>query len=87
MAIGDLVMVKTFLNQPIKRRICGVDDNSVAICTNESWEHGQFTETKVPREQVFKWDQALFEEMIRFDEQLDDEPQQLVQLWKRAVPY
>ena len=87
MSRGDFVMLRTFLNQPVKRRVCGVDDNSITICTEESWQDQDLRGAVVPRERVFKWDEALFEEMLKFDEHLDNEPPQLSELWNRAIPY
>ncbi|MCL0057953.1 hypothetical protein M1N05_02670 [Dehalococcoidales bacterium] len=86
MSNGDIVMVRTFLNQPIKRRVLAVENSTIIIGTEEAWQrHGRGT--KVPREQVFKWDEALFKEMQKFDEQLDSEPPQLEELWRKAIPY
>jgi len=93
MPIGDIVMVRTFLNQPIVRRVLNEDGKTVKICREKVFfalnqEKGaKCRGTAVSRDNVFKWDKTLLEEMVKFDKELDSKPVELTILWKKAVPY
>lgn len=89
---GDLVMVKTFFNQPIMRRVLSEDGRTVIICRDDFFpavqgENSKFRGTAISRDKVFKWDENLFNEMLRLDEQIGRELPQLIRLWEQAVPY
>jgi hypothetical protein len=90
---GDQVLVKTFLNQPIMRSVLRENHDKIVICREaflrvlgEGKDH-EFRGTAIPRNKVFKWDKALFDEMLKFDNQIENAPQQLTELWKKAMPY
>lgn len=89
---GDLVMVKTFLNQPIMRRMLREDDRTVIVCRDEFFsavqgENSELQGTAILRDKVFKRDENLFNEMLELDEQMGRALPQLMKLWEQAVPY
>lgn len=87
---GDTVLVRTFLNQPIVRRVWAVHGDMVKICTDEmfvEWESKgkQPLAAEVSRDQVYQLDGALFERMKAYDGVIDEEPDELARLWEQAI--
>ena len=88
---GKLIMLRSTSNQPVIRRLCEQYDGSATICREDVFAEWQRLGTipvgvKVKREDVFEYDPVLFELMKVYDEALDNNPTELVQLWKRAKP-
>ena len=86
---GDQVMVRTFLNQPLQRRVWEAGVDLVVLCTEDSfirWEAGGVEPigSPVAEDMIFAMDQGLFDEMKVYDEQLDDLPTALIYLWEQA---
>jgi len=77
-----LVMVKTFLGQPIIR-LCDGEELGKARIKRE----GGVTVWLANKEDVYILDTTLFEAMQVYDEELDKEPEGLVELWRGAIPY
>lgn len=79
---GERVMVKTFLDQPIVRYV--LYEGATEVCVGKSVDQPQGW--AVPKSEVYEYDPALLEAMMAFDNVLDERPEGLHQLWKRAKP-
>ena len=91
MYIGKEVLVRSTFGQPVVRILLGGGDGRAIICRREAflrWQ-GQGVEPtgiQVPKEDIFEYDEQLFEAMKAYDEMLDSMPEGLRQLWDKAKP-
>jgi len=88
---GKTVMVKTTFNQPVIRILLSENNGVATICRGEvysQWQKGGSAPrgATVSKADVFEFDADLYEEMKKWDEELDNQPKELLNLWVKAVP-
>ncbi len=86
---GEVVMVRSFLSQPIVRRLWSEDNNLAHICREEEyqrWEQGGESPhcTEILKDTIFKYDATLYKDMKRFDPIVEALPAELTYLWQKA---
>ncbi|MFC1864276.1 hypothetical protein ACFLYG_00395 [Chloroflexota bacterium] len=83
---GSQVIVKNHENKPEKKRIWEDEGTlRVFVITEEGWQRREAPLflpelVVVLKERVFKWNESLFEEMVK----LEDKPSELESLWQKA---
>lgn len=92
MSTGDQVLIRSFLDQPIVRRIVEEQGETTTICREDAyklWMNGGSKPqgTEVPKTQVFRYDPTLYEEMVQLDRAIESNQSRLVELWKSAKSY
>ena len=75
------VMVKTYLNQPVVRFLLRTDSRGMEISDTVDGSRGVWA---VDPSQVYELDTNLFQRMAAFDDDLDNQPEGLIQLWDLA---
>ena len=86
---GSQVMVKNHEGKPEKKRIWEDEGTlRVLVINEEGWQRREeplfLPELVVVlKEKVFKWNESLFEEMVK----LADKPSELESLWQKAEPW
>jgi len=89
---GDEVIVKSFLNQPVVRRLWCERDDLASICREEAYQRWQRTGeeplcSEIGKTFIFKYDSDLYKEMTRFDAIIEALPAELDYLWQKAQHY
>jgi hypothetical protein len=93
MASGDVVLVRSFPDEPLARRIYREDENFVLICLEDEFvkwrEHGiEPFAVPCPRENIYEFDAMLFQSMRKMAYNLNGNRSELKDLlWKLAKPY
>ena len=92
MATGDFVLVRSYPDVPLARRVYQEKEDSVLICLEEEFilwhEHGiQPFVAPCPKERVYAYDQTLFLKMRRLVDNLGGDGIELKNYWELAEPY
>ena len=89
---GGQVLIRSFLDQPIIRRIVEEHDEVVIICREDAykrWVNGGSKPqgTKVPKTQVFRYEPTLYKRMTQLNRSMESDQSTLLELWEKAKPY
>ncbi len=91
MAIEEIVLVKSFPNEPLLRCVFGEQDDGVMLCLEEElsiWEQKGIRPlaVKCPKTRVFEYDDELFKKLKEAAYTLEDQDL-LEALWEKARIY
>ena len=91
MAIEEIVLVKSFPNEPLLRCVFGEQDDGIMLCLQEDlriWEQQGIEPltVKCPKTRVFEYDDKLFEKLKESAYTLEDQTL-LDSLWEQARAY
>lgn len=92
MSKRDVVLCRSFGNEPLVRVVWSITDEGVLICGQDSLDPSIQTQTDVvpvlaPFEAVYEYDKDLFPQLDKAFRNFGDRSPELERLWRQAKPY
>ncbi len=92
MSNHDVVLCRSFGNEPLVRVACSITKEGILICEQESLEPSQKTPDDTvpvlaPFDTVYDYDEDLFRHLDKAFRNSGNDGTELEQLWRQAKPY
>jgi len=92
MSNHDVVLCRSFGNEPLVRVVWSITDEGVLICAQDGLDitgEAQIGTVPVlaPFEAIYEFDKDLFPQLDKAFRSFGDHSPELAQLWRRARPY
>jgi hypothetical protein len=92
MSEHDVVLCRSFGNEPLVRVVWSVTEEGILICGQESLDESKQKQNDsvpvlAPFDAVYEYDDNLFPELDKTFRNFGEHSLELEQLWRRARPY
>ena len=92
MSNHDVVLCRSFGNEPVVRMVWSITKEGILICGQESfdlWKKSQADIVPVlaPFDAIYEYDEDLFRQLDKAFRNLGNHSIELEQLWQQAKPY
>jgi len=92
MSNHDIVLCRSFGNEPLVRIVWSITKEGILICEPESLDLSKKTQADIvpvlaPFDAIYEYDEDLFRQMDRAFRNSGDGSTELEQLWGQAKPY
>ena len=88
----DVVLCRSFGNEPLVRVVWSVTDEGILICSQDNLDSTWRTQADTvpvlaPFDAIYEYDDDLFPQLDKAFRSFGDHSPELEQLWKKARPY
>ncbi len=92
MSNHDVVLCRSFGNEPVVRVVGSITKEGILICRQESLDPSKQTQADTvqvlaPFDAIYEYDEDLFRQLDRAFRNSGDGSTELEQLWQQAKPY
>ena len=92
MSNHDIVLCRSFGNEPLVRVLWSITKEGILICGPESLDLSKKTQADIvpvlaPFDTIYEYDEDLFRQLDRFFRNSGDGSTELEQRWQQAKPY
>ena len=88
----DVVLCRSFGNEPLVRTVLSITKEGILICGQESFDTSERTQDDIvpvlaPFDAIYDYDEDLFRQLDKAFQNSGDGGTELEQLWRQAKPY
>ncbi len=92
MSNHDVVLCRSFGNEPLVRVASSITKEGILICGQESFDLSEKTQADIvpvlaPFDAIYDYDEDLFRQLDEASRNPGDDSTELEQLWQQARPY
>ena len=92
MSNHDVVLCRSFGNEPLVRVVWSITEEGILICGQDSLDLSKQTQTDAvpvlaPFDAIYEYDKDLFPQLDKAFRNFGDHSPELEQLWQQARPY
>ena len=92
MSEHDVVLCRSFGNEPLVRVVWSISGEGILICGQDSLDESKRTQNGsvpvlAPFDAIYEYDDNLFPELDKAFRNFGDQSPELEQLWRKARPY